>query len=70
MNQIERLLNHLQNNRTVRLLEALSKLGIYRLSDTVFKLRKQGYNINTKLVEVRNQFDETCHVAEYELMDI
>jgi len=70
MNQRERLLNHLQNNRTVRPLEALSKLGIYRLSDTVFQLRKQGYNIHTKLVEVRNQFDEDCRVAEYELLDI
>jgi len=69
MTQINRLKQYLLLNRTIRPLEALSQLGIYRLSDTVFRLRKEGWNITTELVEVKNQFNEVCRVAEYRLID-
>lgn len=56
MNQQQRLLSHLKQHGTIRPLEAISLLGIYRLSDTIHKLRKQGYDITTQIVEVKNQF--------------
>lgn len=45
------------------------KLGIYRASDTVYKLRKAGHEINTEYVTVTNQFGEKCRVAYYTLED-
>lgn len=69
MTQINRLKDYLLIHGKIRPLEALSQLGIYRLSDTVFKLRKEGWNIVTELVELTNQFNEVCRVAEYRLID-
>ena len=43
------------------------KLGIYRSSDVVFKLRQKGHRISTELVKVKNQFGEECRVAYYTL---
>lgn len=65
MTQSNRLLDYLKTNGTINPLESWQQLGIYRLSDTVFRLRKQGYLIRTDLVEVKNQFNEVCRVANY-----
>jgi hypothetical protein len=65
MNQKERLLNHLEIFGKINPLEAWEKLGVYRLSDTVYRLRKEGYDIETLDLAVQNQFGEKCVVAEY-----
>jgi hypothetical protein len=65
MSQSNRLLDYLKTNGTINPLESWQQLGIYRLSDTVFRLRKQGYLIRTDLVEIKNQFNEVCRVANY-----
>jgi len=70
MTQKERLLEWLQENGPINPLLAWRRLGIYRLSDTIFRLRKDGWDIATKTIDVKNQFDEKCHVAEYGLNDI
>lgn len=45
------------------------KLGIYRASDTVYKLRKAGYDVKTDRIKVKNQYGEECNVAYYTLED-
>ena len=70
MKQTERLQQHLIQHKTITPFEAWTKLGIYRLSDTVFRLRKKGLTIDTNLIDVQNQFGETCHVAQYKLGEI
>lgn len=68
MTQKERLLEHLKLFNRVNPLEALTKLGIYRLSAVVFDLRKEGHKIETNRKSVQNQFGEECIVAEYVLI--
>lgn len=65
MKQYERLHAHLNQFGSITPLVALAELGIYRLSDAVFKLRRRGVKIETAYVDVKNQFGETCHVAKY-----
>lgn len=67
--QVERLKNHLMLYGSINPLESWLKLGIYRLSDVIFKLRKQGIKIETELTDVSNQFDEKCRVAKYVLVN-
>ena len=67
MNQKERLLNHLQTKGKINPLQAWRELGIYRLADTVLRLRKEGYEITTNITKVKNKFKEVCSVAEYRL---
>ncbi len=65
MTQKIRLAKYLENHKKINPLEAWQLLGIYRLSDVVFKLRKEGWNIKTNDTVVQNQFGENCVVAEY-----
>lgn len=67
MKQTERLLNYLKDNKKIDPITSWNYLGIYRLSAVVFLLRKDGWKIKTNTVEVKNQFNESCHVAQYEL---
>lgn len=67
MNQQERLTKYLEKHGKIDPLKAWTQLGIYRLADTVFNLRKKGYDIKTTNKKVKNKFKEVCHVAEYKL---
>lgn len=67
--QCERVLKHLKNKGTIQPLEALTDLGIYRLSDTIYKLRNLGYDISTKQTTGFNKFKEKVRFATYELKD-
>ena len=66
-NQEQRLLDYLKTNFKVSPMDAWIELGIYRLSDVVFKLRNKGYEIETERKSVLNRFDEPCNFAEYVL---
>ena len=69
LSQPERVLLYLCDNIKLGItpLDAWRKLGVYRLSDAVFKLRKVGYSIETIDCTVQNKFGEECVVACYVL---
>jgi len=67
-NQETRLLHYLESNKKISPMEAWTELGIYRLSDVVFKLRNKNYDIETERKSVLNRFDEPCSFAEYKLL--
>lgn len=54
-----RLLDYLKNYGSVTSLEAIRDLGNTRLSDTIFRLKKDGYNIDTDMVKVETRFTKT-----------
>lgn len=62
--QQQRVLTHLQNNGTIQPLEAWTDLGVYRLSDVIFKLREH-YNIETKMTKSLNRYKEEIKYATY-----
>jgi len=64
-NQCKRLLKHLEANGSITPLEALAELSIYRLSDTVFKLRNLGYDIKTVQTKSYNKYKELVQFATY-----
>lgn len=67
MAQTDRILAHLKSEGTLRPFEAWRELGIYRLASRINDLRKAGHKINTKKVEVINQWGEIIYIAEYSL---
>ena len=67
MNQTDRVLKHLQENRGLTQMQAASLYGIYRLSGRIFELRQAGYHIITNTIDVTNRYGERCRVAEYRL---
>jgi hypothetical protein len=62
-----RLLEYLENNKSINPIMSWQALGIYRLSDVVFKLRNRGYDIETKRKTVINKWQEKTSFAEYKL---
>ncbi|MEY4593017.1 MAG: Helix-turn-helix domain [Pseudomonadota bacterium] len=48
-------------------LHAWVRLGIYRLSDTKYRLKEMGWPMDSGRLDVANKFGEACHVALYGL---
>ena len=65
--QEQRLLDYLECHPSINPLQAWLKLGIYRLSAVVHKLKKKRHAIRTDRVVVQNRFFEDCNVASYVL---
>lgn len=66
MSQKQRVLEWLKRHKGITPLEAWVELGIYRLSDVIWKLRKY-YIIDTEEKVIINKFGEECRVAFYVL---
>lgn len=65
--QSARLLAALLIGKEIDPLAGWLTLGIYRLSDTVFRLRNLGWPVITARLNVKNRFGEECYVANYYL---
>ena len=66
-NQKEAVLYHLQQFQTITSLEAISEYGATRLSDIIFRLRKEGYNIESLPFIKRNRFGNSVTLSKYYL---
>ena len=67
MSDKARILKHLQEKGSITPLEALEQYGCYRLGARVFDLRRDGYNIQTTLVEGVDRNGEATRYAKYTL---
>ena len=70
--QNDRLLEYLQTHELegITALEAISALGITRLSARIWDLRHEGYIIAGTLVPVTDRFGDTAHVMRYRLVPV
>ena len=68
--QNERILNHLAENGSITQIEALNKLGVLRLASRISDLRRKGYDFDSEMVTVRNQWGEKCRVKRYSLREV
>lgn len=65
--QCERLAKYLEEFGTITQLEALRDLGIMRLASRVNDLRKEGWQIRTDMIPVRNRWGQRVEVAQYRM---
>ena len=63
--QNERILDYIAEFGSITQFEALQDLGIMRLASRISDLKRLGYPIDSKVIEVKNRFGETCHVKSY-----
>ena len=61
------ILNHLKTGAELNPLEALSKYGVYRLGAIIFNLKKEGYNISSRLHFYDKPSGRKGHYAVYRL---
>ena len=67
--QNERIIEYLKTHNSITQFEALSELGIMRLASRISDLRRLGYPITSKMVTVKNRFDEECRVKRYSFVN-
>ena len=68
--QNDKILRYLKTHkRGITQLQALERFGCMRLASRISDLRDMGYAISTDMIAVRNRDGETCHVANYKLME-
>ena len=60
-----RLLTYLQNYGSITSLDAIRDLGNTRLSATIFELRRDGYDILSEDVKVKNRWGTSTTVTRY-----
>lgn len=61
------LLDHMTTYKTITAYEAMTNLGIGRLSARVYDLRAEGYDISLTIKTGRNRYGKPVHYGEYRL---
>ena len=68
MNKTKAVLLHLQNFSSITSMEAIEKFGATRLSDIIYRLKKDGHKINTETVSFTDRFGNKSSCARYMLI--
>ena len=63
----QRVLDAMQNGRTISPWYAINQLGNTRLAATIFQLKKDGHKISKEIVDGTNKFGDKIHYAKYKL---
>lgn len=63
----QRVLDAMQNGRTISPWYAINELGNTRLSATIFSLKKDGHEISCEIAEGVNKFGDKIRYAKYKL---
>lgn len=67
MTQNERILQHMKEYGSITSLEAMNWYGVYRLASRITDLRKDGVDIERRMVKGKNKYGEPIRFAEYRL---
>lgn len=66
MSQKQIVLSHLRKNKSITSWFAIQNYGMTRLADIILRLRKEGHNIETKIMKHKNmRTGKTSHFAKY-----
>ena len=63
----QRVLDAMQNGRTISPWYAINNLGNTRLSATIHSLKKDGHEISCEIVKGTNKFGDEIRYAKYKL---
>jgi len=63
----QRVLDAMQNGRTISPWYAINQLGNTRLAATIFNLKKDGHEISSEIVEGTNKFGDKIRYSIYKL---
>ena len=64
-----RVLDAMQNGRSISPWYAINQLGNTRLASTIHSLKKDGHNITSEIIEGKNKFGDKIRYSVYKLVD-
>ena len=65
MTQRERVTEYINKFGSISSLEAFSDLGVTRLADVIFKMKRDGVNVCTQMEKSNNRYGEPVYFARY-----
>jgi hypothetical protein len=65
MTQTDAVLEHLEKYGHITSLEAINLYGATRLSDIIYRLRRQGYIIATEPMRVKTRYGTKTNIGKY-----
>ena len=65
----QRVLDAMRGHGSISPWYAINHLGNTRLAATIFTLKKEGYNIQTEIVNGTNKFGDKIKYAKYSIID-
>ena len=65
MTQKEMVFKHLKEFGNITSWEAIMEYGATRLSDIIYRLRKDGYDIQGETINTKNRYGENTHFTKY-----
>lgn len=68
MNQLQRIIRHLQMFGSITALEAMQEYGIMRLAARIADLKKKGYKFKHERIGSINRFGEKVYFTKYILV--
>ena len=66
--QMTEVLKYMQTHKGITSIQAIEKFGATRLSDIIFRLRTEGYEIETDSITKKNRYGHTTTFARYTLV--
>ena len=66
--QKSEVLKYMQTHKGITSIQAIEKFGATRLSDIIFRLRKDGYDIETEQITTKNRYGHAVTYAKYSLV--
>lgn len=69
MTQNEKIVDYMKRFGSITQFEAITDLGVMRLASRISDLRRQGVQIKSETVTVKNRFQEDCHISRYSLIE-
>lgn len=69
MTNKQKILEHLQKYGSITQLEAINLYWNWRLSASIYSLKKEGYNIISKTIQVKRADGTNAYVSQYILED-
>lgn len=67
--QINDVINHLREYKSITSLEAIKKYGATRLSGIIYVLRDRGFVISTEIIYKKNKYGNMTRYAVYHLIE-
>lgn len=66
--QKSEVLRYMKSHKGITSLQAIELFGATRLSDIIFKLKQEGYDIKTEQITRKNRYGHSVTFAKYSLV--
>lgn len=66
--QRSEVLRFMQTHKGITSIQAFERFGVTRLADIIFRLRQDGYEIETEQLTTKNRYGHVVNYARYSLV--